>query len=299
MRVDNIPVGVCGIYKIIFPNGKIYIGKAKNIRGRICEHFTKADGTSCYYALRKYHKTWQEIEVEVLTELPDYNKETLSALERRAIAEYASYEKDIGYNRSPGGDGGGPGINNPSAKLTETELFDVCNMLKEGFSNVKIANKYNLHPDTIGRVNQGRSYFDKDISYPIREALKGNKDYHEQHNALSRGEVEIIVALLQKNFSNIKISNSTGVSKSTISKINQGQHPAVRHLAIDFPVRKNKNAKLTQETIEQIRYELSTTAYSHIKIAQRNGCSKDTVSDINSGIRHRLDNFEYPIRKTP
>lgn len=47
MKYDKIPANKSGIYKINFPNGKLYIGRAKNIKNRIWEHYTKIDSTPC------------------------------------------------------------------------------------------------------------------------------------------------------------------------------------------------------------------------------------------------------------
>lgn len=47
MKYDKIPANKSGIYKINFPNGKLYIGRAKNIKHRIWEHYTKIDNTPC------------------------------------------------------------------------------------------------------------------------------------------------------------------------------------------------------------------------------------------------------------
>lgn len=39
MKYQEIPTNLSGIYKINFPNGKIYIGRAKDIKTRIREHY--------------------------------------------------------------------------------------------------------------------------------------------------------------------------------------------------------------------------------------------------------------------
>ena len=57
MIYNDIPKNIIGIYKINFPNGKIYIGRAKNIKTRIWEHFSKKDNTICQSAIYKYYST--------------------------------------------------------------------------------------------------------------------------------------------------------------------------------------------------------------------------------------------------
>lgn len=41
MKYNDIPTKTIGIYKINFPNQKIYIGRAKDIKYRIWEHYAK------------------------------------------------------------------------------------------------------------------------------------------------------------------------------------------------------------------------------------------------------------------
>jgi excinuclease UvrABC nuclease subunit len=62
MKYNEIPQHISGIYKINFPNNKIYIGRAINIRRRISEHFRKEDNTACYAALHKYYSKCEDIE---------------------------------------------------------------------------------------------------------------------------------------------------------------------------------------------------------------------------------------------
>jgi len=38
MKIEECPLRLSGIYKINFPNGKSYIGKAVDIKRRIKEH---------------------------------------------------------------------------------------------------------------------------------------------------------------------------------------------------------------------------------------------------------------------
>ena len=41
MKITDITTKISGIYKINFPNGKIYIGRAIDIKRRIREHYIK------------------------------------------------------------------------------------------------------------------------------------------------------------------------------------------------------------------------------------------------------------------
>lgn len=41
MKITDIKAKISGIYEIIFPNDKIYIGRAVDIKRRIKEHYNK------------------------------------------------------------------------------------------------------------------------------------------------------------------------------------------------------------------------------------------------------------------
>ena len=67
---------IAGIYKINYPNGKIYIGQSQNIKKRILEHNQRARKIesnrtlqACDAALRKYNYEIEEI--EILEEIKD------------------------------------------------------------------------------------------------------------------------------------------------------------------------------------------------------------------------------------
>ena len=91
----------CGIYKFINKiNGKIYIGQSVNIDRRIREHFCRYDGTPFHLALEKYGK--ENFITEILEEC---EPEELNEKEKYYILLYNSENKQIGYNRTCGGEG--------------------------------------------------------------------------------------------------------------------------------------------------------------------------------------------------
>jgi hypothetical protein len=98
----------CGyIYKIVFPNGKHYIGlTTTSLEQRTKEHKYRAKGgdTKCLYnALRKYEMvdTFELIEIDTADTL-----EELCEKEIGYIIEYNSYGGDgSGYNMTRGGEG--------------------------------------------------------------------------------------------------------------------------------------------------------------------------------------------------
>ena len=56
-QVSELPSGLIGIYKITFPNNKIYIGLSNDIKRRISEHNSiSKTKTPCDLAIKKYGK---------------------------------------------------------------------------------------------------------------------------------------------------------------------------------------------------------------------------------------------------
>ena len=102
---------ICGIYSLICPNGKRYIGKSVDIQNR----FTRYKRRSCksqpkiYNAITKYG--WSNFKTEILKECEEAQ---LNELEKFYIAEYDSINN--GYNCTIGGEGVGSGENCPNWK---------------------------------------------------------------------------------------------------------------------------------------------------------------------------------------
>lgn len=98
----------CGyIYKILFPNGKSYIGlTTTSLEQRRKEHATsaKSGDTRCLYnALRKYGMadTLELIKIDTSDTLDELRKKEIEY-----IVEYNSYGGDgYGYNMTRGGEG--------------------------------------------------------------------------------------------------------------------------------------------------------------------------------------------------
>ena len=113
------------IYKIQFPNGKVYIGQTYNIKKRWNEHLNEAkrgNDIKVYRAMRKYNITisaFSIIEENILTQ------ESANLKEIYYIAKYDSWHN--GYNCGPGGNNGWQpkGENHPNAILTDEELLQL------------------------------------------------------------------------------------------------------------------------------------------------------------------------------
>lgn len=113
------------IYKIQFPNGKVYIGQTLDVKTRWREHLREAalgNNTKVYRAMRKYHvdiTCFSIIEDNIIT------LEESNAKEIYYINLYNSYK--CGYNSNSGGGNTEhlDGENHPMAVLTNQELLEL------------------------------------------------------------------------------------------------------------------------------------------------------------------------------
>ena len=120
----------CGIYKITNKeNGKAYIGQSVHIEDRWYKHKweSQAEGYPQYnYTI---HKAFRKYGISAFTFeiIEECDQEMLDEREKYWIALYDTYMK--GYNDTEGGDGGPimKGEDNPRARLTDEDVFDIRN----------------------------------------------------------------------------------------------------------------------------------------------------------------------------
>ena len=118
-----------GVYKINFPNGKVYIGISNNMYRRMLEHNTDfRNNLPIEYAIQKYGKI---TEFEILELIDSNNRQLMQEREKYWINFYDSTNKEKGYNISIGGDGANIGSYNHEAKFTEEEIQGIYKELKE------------------------------------------------------------------------------------------------------------------------------------------------------------------------
>lgn len=97
MKKPQATIAVGHIYKITFPNGKIYIGQDRTddicYFGSACRKLISADFT------REQRRDFT-IRKEILIELRDTTLSELCQIERRFIESHHSNDPAIGYNRT-------------------------------------------------------------------------------------------------------------------------------------------------------------------------------------------------------
>ena len=292
--------GICGIYKINFPNNKSYIGKAVDIKDRMKDHNSPNSQQIVDKAIRKYFG--KIVTIEILERVNDKTDiSLLNEKEKYWIAFYHTYEdKDKGYNLTPGGDGAATGVNNVSAKLSQKELNEIYDLLLNSDLFIyQIAEKYNISKESISDINCGKRYFNDKLNYPLRKPKSGIKKGVENHlSKFSQEEIDEIYDLLEKHneYSLQEIAEKKNVCYGTISKINRGLEYSKENYI--YPIRKRSaNCKLSIKEIDEIYELLKETNLSLKKIGSLYNVSQDTIIRINKGITYNKENYIYPIRK--
>ena len=300
---------ISGIYKINFPNQKSYIGLSCNIKQRIKDHNNDAKNPKypVHKAIKKYFGQITLSEnVEILEEIDPSNREYMQEREKYWIDFYHTYlDENKGYNLTPGGDGASPGINNFSAKLNQESLDQIYDLLlNSNYYIYQIAELFLISSEAISRINNGKSYFNKALNYPLRENTKFKKGHFVEKgckNHLSKlNEIQIdeIYKLLElSNLSLQQIAQQYNISYTIISMINRGLRYNKNNYS--YPIRKrNKgNEKIDKDTLTLILNDIENSKISLAKIAEKYMVSKDTIYRINKGETYYQENITYPLRK--
>lgn len=155
---------IFSIYKIQFPNGKVYIGQSCNIHNRWREHLREAalgNETKVYRAMRKYHviiDNFSILESNILTQ------EEANAKEIYYISQYDSWHN--GYNCNSGGGNTEhiKGENHPNAILSDLELEELRKIRASKIYTIQQV--FEFYKDRISY-----SGFDKCWNYETREEI--------------------------------------------------------------------------------------------------------------------------------
>ena len=302
MKYNEIDKGIIGIYKINFPNNKVYIGLSKDIKRRIKEHFWNDNSYACDEAVRKYYKTLNELDFEILEQFEKLNYSILSEKEMNWIQYFKSDQKEYGYNLTSGGLVECSNYGLPWSRFKLEEIKDIHKRLLNGESNVDIAKDYNVDPITIGHINQGLTYRNPDYKYPLRDNSK-RKSVSGLNNPNSIPYKIIIKAceLLKENkYTYQQIADETGTSWSFIAKLNTGKISYKNELPYSFPIQThigNRRHPLNLTEGLEIIELLKEFKLTQKEIASIYKCDPDSISKINNGKLFKQENENYPLRK--
>lgn len=312
MKLEDIKNKVIsGIYKINYPNGKAYIGQAKNIYKRLVEHNNYAkyghgnrEILLCEQKLNEYNCLIEDF--DLLEEINDFS--LLDVKEAYWINYYKTYIKDgNGYNLTKGGNASGKsGVEHSNAIFTEETLKEVVNLLQNHteLSLIDIANKYGVEQNTILRISTGKSYINPKLNYPLRH---NNHDSQRKDKLNDYGLDENTIIQLKEDILyrwdltiEIDIPKKWNIPKEIIRDINHGKKFS-EYGNFTYPIRgknvRNKN-NLTIQDVKNILNDLKNSKMTMSEIGEKYNFGRAAIRNINNGITYIIKDYNYPARKT-
>lgn len=273
-------------------NGKIYIGQTKQqLKIRHYKHLTQLnDNTYFHRAIKKYGIN--NFILEIIED--DIPLDQLDEKERYWIKYFDSYfTSGKGYNEIKGGQWGAS-----SQLLFGSQEEEIKQKLKNNLelSLTEIANQYNVSLSCISNINVGKTFYDKNINYPIRKTPTKSEMTQETAN-------KIILLLQTTNKTQEEIALDVGIHAYTVGEINRGKNSWCP-INLSYPIRKPIKANTYQnvlnlDKVKLIIYDLIFTNIKIEDIGKKYGVAKNTIGDISRGISWKeiTQNFICPIRK--
>ena len=293
----NEKLKVCGIYKLNYDNGKIYIGQALSIYSRALEHNSK-NIQICDKALKKHNAS-----IEILEIVNDILQ--LDNIEDKWINYYNATDKNIGYNVLKQGNASGKrGVENCNASFNKDQLNEIVNLLvnETRLSYKDIAVLYNVDQSTILRIAQGYSYFDPNLNYPLR---KNNHDANKKNTVTDYFEDEQVLLSLKEDLLyrwDLEIENDLAKQYNIPIKVIRGINQGSLFEDIgdyQYPIRgKNirNNQNFTIDIVLNILNDLRNTSAPMSEIGIKYNINRNTVSKINKGESYIVKGYDYPAR---
>lgn len=289
------------IYKITNKiNNQSYIGKTiRPLSIRYKEHQkdcvkylkNKKNTIPLYNAVNVYG--WDNFTIEIIEE--NIPEEKINEKEQYYINYFDSYYN--GYNATFGGDGGRTSskLNDNTVKLIIKILSDENNLDSLG----AIGKQFNVSVGVISTINQGKSWYNKELNYPLRK-------YNTTGLTINKKIYKKIIDDIQKtNLPLNKIAQKYNLSESQITAINNGYecyngehlyYSSIYHGP--FPIR-NTNKKIDIcDNIQDILYDIIFTKDSMTKIGLKYNIQGNTLTYIANGKRRKELTKDYivPLR---
>ena len=269
----------CYVNKI---NQHKYVGQTNNLKRRNKEHKSCAfnEKASSYNDLihqkiRQYGiDNFDIITLEIIYE---DNIDLVNEREIYWIKEKNSFCKNgEGYNMSIGG-----GRRGYSSILSEQEIKDIKQDIKQGTPYYEIEKKYNISPSFISGINNGIYFQENNENYPLYKYYKKDEDYDE-----------LIDLLLNSYYTLAQIAKMLDMGYSTVKKINAGT--LRKGLYPNHPIRKNVSTGNSYRA-NKIKELLKENKMNKKEIAKMMNVSDETVRRINIGETFFDSNLEYPL----
>ena len=198
-------------------------------------------------------------------------------------------------------------------KLNEFEVLEIIEILSTNkkMSMYDIAEIYDIHHATIGKINNGICYYkymeNLNLSFPIRKEQSDELDFEFVKNVVYKELID------DKNKSLTEISKKINVPVYKLSKINNGEtYRSIlsdKYPDIKFPIKnigytsKIKDDDVLYEIVELLKYtSLTLNQITYVIKQKYEYDSTNTLYKINSGIRYKkrvidlFDNIHFPIR---
>lgn len=262
-------------------NNHKYVGQTNNFKRRIREHRSCAFNKKAssyedliHQKIRQYGE--ENFEISLIEKLYTEDIEEVNKREQYWIQKLNTYcGNGEGYNMDLGG-----GRKARSSILTQEELKEVKQKIKDGVPYIDIEKDYNISTAFISSINNGVYFFDENEKYPLYKYYKNDEDYDE-----------LIDLLLHSEYSLKYIAEMLEMGYSTVKKINAG---TLRHgLYPTYPIRAKSANEMRADKIKNL---LMTTKYSNKEIANLTKSSEETVRRINVGICFKDEQLSYPLR---
>lgn len=268
---------------------KWYVGQTSGlVNNRHRSHISTAQNPTSKDYNSLFHKKLREYGVDnfeliILEEV--LLKEDLDSREIYWIKEKNSFIRNNGYNLTTGGQRriSSDSYNDIRMCFPGNEIFNVISKIKDmNYSLTEIADEYGVSLSLICTINSGKSYFNKELQYPLRPFI---------HNKISNEIINSIIEFLKENYSNIEISEILNIDTDIVYRINYGLSHIQKDL--NYPIRKiNKNI----ERANKIKKLLKENNLNNKQISLIVKCDPSVVSNINYGKAYRDENLTYPIR---
>lgn len=218
------------IYKITnIINNKSYIGQTIDIERRFKEHcynYQKDYISLINQAIKKYGK--ENFKIEELYFGTDYNNK-----EKEYIKFYNTLVPN-GYNIQKGGEEPPRynGEDHPESTITWEQANKIQTLLKEKYLTMtKIAEITGTTKDVIRHINEGNTWKNKNINYPIRNWAA---------NVIQEDDIDKIIYMLKNtNKTQKEIAEEIGCKRSCITMINNGKNHKRENEK--YPIRQKKN----------------------------------------------------------
>lgn len=303
MRYKELKNNIIGIYKINFPNNKVYIGLSKDVKRRVREHFWGTKKTLCDIALKKYFNDINDFEIELLEIFKNIDYKKLSERESYYIAKYKSNNKEFGYNLTEGGLPSETVKGLPWKKLNIIQIKEIHTKLLNNCSNIELSKEYGVVPDIIGKINQGKYLKLEGYTYPLRDNhTRKSTTGLKNHNSPPLEKIEEIYNLLKTGkYTYNEIAKKVGMSYTHIANFNLGKLSYCNELSYSYPIQKKikgRRIPLTKQEGLQIINLLKENKLTQKEIGILYECSYQSISRINNGNLFKQDNENYPIRKS-